>query len=187
MCPIRIQTTAAGVCSRAIITRMFAINVPALTRSAAAARWRALAPVMPEDGRAEMDQYGELFLAPLPSNRHQVIASEIVRQLQAQLGGTSAASIAVNTWIGVRVPDACWTAAVEKILEDPAPRAPEICAEVASPGNTEKWLLEKAAAYLEAGAREVIIVELDGRIRFFDASGERADSAFGLKLSVPTF
>ena len=117
----------------------------------------------------------------MPSNRHQVIASEIARQLQAQLGGASATRIAVNTRIGVRVPDACWTAEVDKILEDPAPRAPEICAEVASPGNTEKWLLEKAAAYLDAGAREVIVVELDGRIRFFDSSGERADSAFGLK------
>jgi Uma2 family endonuclease len=53
---------------------------------------------------------------------------------------------------------------------------------VASPSNTAKWLLEKAAAYLEAGAQEVIIVEVDGRIRHFDQSGERADSAFGLHL-----
>jgi Uma2 family endonuclease len=86
-----------------------------------------------------------------------------------------------------RVFDACWSAGGQAFQTDPAPRAPEICVEVASPGNTEKWLLEKAAAYLDAGAREVIVVELDGRIRFFDACGERADSAFGLKLSVPTF
>jgi hypothetical protein len=33
----------------------------------------------------------------------------------------------------------------------------------------------------------VIVVELDGRIRFLDSSGERADSAFGLKVCVPTF
>ncbi len=86
----------------------------------------------------------------------------------------------------MRVPDVCWTAAVEKILEDPAPRAPEICVEVASPGNTEKWLLEKAAAYLDAGASEVILIELDGRIRYFDAAGERADSSFGLRLAIST-
>jgi Uma2 family endonuclease len=165
---------------------MFAVDIPALTRAAAAERWLRLAPVMPEDGRPEMDQYGELLLAPLPSNRHQVIASAISRQLQAQLGGTSATSVAINTRIGVRVPDVCWTAAVEKILEDPAPRAPEICVEVASPGNTEKWLLEKAAAYLDAGASEVILIGLDGRIRYFDAAGERADSAFGLRLTIST-
>jgi Uma2 family endonuclease len=58
--------------------------------------------------------------------------------------------------------------------------------EVASPGNTQKWLLEKAAAYLDAGAREVILIELGGRIRYFDAAGERADSAFGLQLSLPS-
>ncbi|MBV8208815.1 MAG: Uma2 family endonuclease [Burkholderiaceae bacterium] len=164
---------------------MFTVDIPALSRSQAAARWLQLSPLMPEDGRAEMDQYGELLLAPLPSNRHQVVASEIALQLRAQLGGTSATSIAINTRIGVRVPDVCWTAAVETILEDPASRAPEICIEVASAGNTEKWLLEKAAAYLDAGAKEVILIELGGRIRYFDASGERADSAFGLRLSLP--
>ena len=164
---------------------MFAVDIPALSRSEAAARWLELAPVMPEDGRPEMDQYGELILAPRPSNRHQLIGSEIARQLRAQLGGTAATCIALNTRIGVRVPDVCWTAAVETMLEDPAPRAPEICVEVASPGNTRKWLLEKAAAYLDAGAREVILIELDGRIRYFDAAGERADSAFALQLSLP--
>jgi len=86
----------------------------------------------------------------------------------------------------VRVPDVCWTAAVEKILEDPAPRAPEICVEVASPGNTEKWLLEKAAAYLDAGASEVILIGSTGAFAIFDAAGERADSAFGLRLTIST-
>ena len=165
---------------------MFTVDVPALSRSEAAARWLELAPVMPEDGRPEMDQYGELILAPRPTNRHQVIATEAAYQLHAQLGGTAAVCIALNTRIGVRVPDVCWAATVEKMLEDPAPRAPEICVEVASPGNTQKWLLEKAAAYLDAGAREVIVIELDGRIRYFDAAGERADSAFGLHLSLPS-
>jgi Uma2 family endonuclease len=164
---------------------MFAVDIPALSRSEAAARWLQLAPVMPEDGRPEMDQYGELILAPRPSNRHQVIASEIARQLGAQLGGTAAGSIAINTRIGVRVPDVCWAAALETMLEDPASLAPEICVEVASPGNTKKWLLEKAAAYLDAGAREVILIELDGGTRYFDVVGARADSAFGLQLSLP--
>jgi Uma2 family endonuclease len=165
---------------------MFAVDIPALSRYEAAARWLELAPVMPEDGRPEMDQYGELILAPRPSNRHQLIATETAFQLRAQLGGTVATAIALNTRIGVRVPDVCWTVAVETMLEDPAPRAPEICVEVASPGNTRKWLLEKAAAYLDAAAREVILIELGGRIRYFDAAGERADSAFGLQLSLPS-
>ena len=163
---------------------MFAVQVPALTSAQAAARWLELAPVAPEDGRAEMDQYGELTLSPLPTNRHQYLCGEIARQLLQQLGGSIIPSLAINTRIGIRVPDVCWTAEPRELLEDPAPRAPEVCVEVASPSNTEKWLLEKAAAYLDAGAREVVIVDLDGRIRFFDSSGQRADSAFGLRLSV---
>jgi len=164
---------------------MFAVDLPALTRAAAAERWRSLDPVIPEDGRPEMDQYGELFLAPLPANRHQRVASQIAWQMQQQLGGEAMTGIAINTRIGVRVPDACWTGLDPRSFDaDPAPSAPEICVEVASPGNTQKWLLEKAAAYIEAGAREVIIVELDGRIRFYDANGERVDSAFGLQLQA---
>lgn len=51
--------------------------------------------------------------------------------------------------------------------------------------NTRRELNEKVAAYLEAGAREVILVELSGRIRYFGADGERASSALGLTLSLP--
>ena len=163
---------------------MFAVEIPALSRAQAAARWLELAPMAPEDSRAEMDQFGELLLAPLPSNRHQIVCGDIARQLLEQLGGSVIPSLAINTRLGVRVPDMCWTASPATVLEDPASRAPEICVEVASAGNTEKWLLEKAAAYLDAGAREVVIVDVDRRIRFFDSNGLRADSAFGLQLAA---
>lgn len=164
---------------------MFVVDMPALTRSQAAARWRELAAVLPDETRAEIDQFGELILAPLPSNRHQLLCRALQRQLEQQLGGWAVTSLALNTRIGVRVPDVCWTAEPSRFLDDPAPAAPEVCIEVASPGNSVKGLLDKAAAYLDAGAREAIIVGLDGRIRFFDANGERADSALGLKLSLP--
>jgi len=50
-------------------------------------------------------------------------------------------------------------------------------AEAPCPGETGKWLLEKAAPWRDAGAGEVIVVELDSRIRFFDASGATAPTA----------
>jgi Uma2 family endonuclease len=165
---------------------MFTVDLPALTPAAVAARWRSLGSVMPQDGRPEMDQFGELFVSPLPTNRHQLLASHVGRQMERQLGGESVSALAINTRIGVRVPDVCWTLQPRRFIDDPASSAPEICVEVVSPSNTEKWLLEKAAAYLEAGAREVIIVELNGRFRFFDATGERSTSAFGLQL-VPGY
>ena len=53
---------------------MFAIQDAPLSLAALGQRWRDLAPVMPEEGRAELDPYGELILSPLPTNRHQRIA-----------------------------------------------------------------------------------------------------------------
>jgi hypothetical protein len=44
---------------------------------------------------------------------------------------------------------------------------------------------EKVAAYLEAGAQELILVDLSGRIRYFGADGERDRSAFGVDLALP--
>ena len=54
-----------------------------------------------------------------------------------------------------------------------------------SPDNRRREIEEKTRAYLEAGAREVIVVETSGRIRFVGADGERVDSGFGLQLTLP--
>jgi len=162
---------------------MFAVHVSTLSASDLRERWHELSAVVPEDGRAELDEYGELILAPLPTNRHQRIAGWLGTQLQRALGG-EIGSFAIITRIGVRVPDTCWTKNAVQFEADPAPSAPEICIEVASPGNTRKWLLEKAAAYLAAGAVEVILVELDGRIRYYGETGERDSSSFGVALDL---
>ena len=164
---------------------MFSVDLQPLSAIALARRWRELGALLTrEDGRVEIDAYGELILAPLPTNRHQRIAGWIGVQLQRALGGETG-SFAIATRIGVRVPDMCWTGDGSRFEEDPAQVAPEICVEVASIGNTPKWLLEKAAAYLAAGAVEVVIVELDGRIRYFGEDGERASSAFEVALTLP--
>ncbi|MCW7541826.1 Uma2 family endonuclease [Aquabacterium sp. A7-Y] len=163
---------------------MFAVPATALTPEQLAQRWRELAPVMPEEGRPELDEFGELILAPLPTNRHQRIAGWIGTRLQQTLGGEIGV-FAISTRIGVRVPDMCWTPDASRFEDDPAVSAPEICVEVASPGNTQKWLLEKAAAYLAAGAVEVIVVELNGRLRYFGTAGERTASQYGVRLDLP--
>jgi Uma2 family endonuclease len=89
----------------------------------------------------------------------------------------------VVTPIGVRIPDVIWDAVPSD--SDPADPAPTICAKVVSPDNTRREIAEKTAAYLEAGAREVIIVERSGRIRFFGPQGERETSVFGPTLTLP--
>jgi Uma2 family endonuclease len=103
--------------------------------------------------------------------------------LRDQLGGDPLPGIGVVTRIGVRLPDVCWNS--QPHAEDPTAVAPAICIEVQSPDNTCKELDEKLAAYLDAGAREVILVETSGRIRWFDAGGERTTSAFALTLELP--
>lgn len=154
-----------------------------LAPEALAERWRSLlvAPGLPD--RCELDEYGEIVEMNPPVGTHQRIVTALIVQLREQLGGDPLPGVGVVTRIGVRVPDVCWNA--EPHAEDPVVPAPAICIEVESAGNTRKELDEKLAAYLAAGAREVILVELSGRIRFFDAGGERADSGLGLKLSLP--
>ena len=75
--------------------------------------------------------------------------------------------------------------ALAALGKDPLVRCPEICVEVVSPGNRRKALNEKATAYLAAGCREVIVVEMDGRIRYLAATGEQPASQFGLALALP--
>jgi Uma2 family endonuclease len=53
------------------------------------------------------------------------------------------------------------------------PRAPEICVEVLSPGNTEAEIQEKMALYFDAGAREVWLCERSGAMSFFSPGTTR--------------
>jgi Uma2 family endonuclease len=56
-------------------------------------------------------------------------------------------------------------------------RAPEICIEVLSPSNTAGEMAEKCAIYFEAGAQEVWLCGLDGKIVFYTPEPS-AQSAF---------
>ncbi len=154
-----------------------------LASEALAQRWRDLSAQSGLPDRWELDEYGEIVDMNPPAGPHQRIVTAFLVQLREQLGGDALPGVAVVTRIGIRVPDVCWNP--QPHTEDPVIPAPAICIEVQSESNTRKELDEKLAAYLAAGAREVVLVELSGRIRWFDANGERADSAFGLKLALP--
>lgn len=69
--------------------------------------------------------------------------------------------------------------------EDPMPVVPDLCVEVVSRGNRRKDLNDKIAGYLAGGAKEVVLIEMDGRIRFFHSDGEHPESRLGLKLNLP--
>jgi len=70
-------------------------------------------------------------------------------------------------------------------MTSPAAEHPEIVLEVTSPRNTKKGLRSKAARFLAHGVDEVVLVELEGTIRYITSAGESATSRFGLQLSLP--
>lgn len=136
-------------------------------------------------GRAELDAYGEIALTPPPSFVHQRISNELAGQIQAQLGGRAIVECPVLV-DGVLVADAAWLSGERaSSMSLPAAERPEIVLEVSSPRNTKKGLRSKAARFLDHGVEEVVLVELDGTIRFITNAGESAASRFGLKLALP--
>jgi len=167
---------------------MHAMAYPPLSSEQLREAWAALIkdPNAPPD--AELDEYGEVVVSPPPHPKHERIVFALAKQLEAQLGGESG-SVPILTRRGIRKPDVAWMADPEeweRLCENDAfPVAPTICIEVVSPGNNRRDLNDKLEAYLAAGAQEVIFVERDGRIRFFDSDGERGESRFGLRLTLP--
>ncbi len=156
---------------------------PRLSSAELATRWRQLLdqPGLPR--MFELDECGELIETNPPELPHQRIVRALQVQIESKLGGEALPGTGVLTSIGVRIPDVVWQPSWSK--NDPASPAPQICVEVLSPDNTRREISEKTSAYLAAGAREVIIVETSGRIRFFGSEGEGASSAFGLALALP--
>jgi len=156
---------------------------PQLAKDDLAQRWKSLLDDPAAPDRCELNEYGDVIVTDPSSKPHQRIVMALARQLVEQLGGEALPGIGVLTRIGVRLPDLCWAPSLG--LGEPTTPAPAICIEVQSESNTRQELDAKLAAYLEAGAREVVLVELNGRIRYFDAQGERPASSLGLVLILP--
>jgi Uma2 family endonuclease len=138
--------------------------------------------------KIELNAFGKIEMSPA-STRHGRIQAVIAAHLENQLkDGGAVTECAVATSIGIRVPDVVWasTAFLERHLDvSPVPEAPEICVEIRSPSNADEELQMKVRAYLAAGAKEVWIVSEDGDVTFFDHSGQRATSVYGVTLTLP--
>ena len=137
--------------------------------------------------KIELNSWGKVEMSPA-TNRHSRLQGELAAELKRQLGGSVLTECSILTRIGIRVPDVAWMspeflASYGEIT--PFQCAPEICAEVISPSNTQAEVDEKKAAYLAAGAREVWLVSEEGKIRYFDMSGERPKSSFSVTVTLP--
>jgi Uma2 family endonuclease len=138
--------------------------------------------------KIELNAWGNIEMSPA-SYRHGLLQGAMAVELGRQLAsGRVIAECPVLTEIGVRVPDVAWASDVfvrKNGETTPCPSAPEICVEILSPSNTDAEISAKTRAYLAAGAHEVWVVDESGAIRYFDSSGEKPDSKFGVSISLP--
>jgi Uma2 family endonuclease len=123
------------------------------------------------EGRIETDRHGHIIMSPPPAPSHGSLQSEISHLLRTLLGeGRVLTECPISTADGVKAADVAW-ASPERMRElgDQVcfPRAPEVCVEVMSPGNTAAELREKMALYFDAGAREVWLCSEAGVMSFF--------------------
>jgi Uma2 family endonuclease len=159
-----------------------------LDRTALLSRWQALSANPDTPDYYELNEYGELIMAPKPNNDHQRVIQEVALQLIACVGRLAVPEVSIMTDRGIRVPNVGWMPA-EKWDQfkgrTPLPIAPDLCVEVLSPGNTREEIAMKTGAYLRAGAREVLVVGLKGEVEFYGTEGKRATSALGVTLDLP--
>ena len=123
--------------------------------------------------RIEIDAFGHLIMSPPPDALHRKQGFRITSLLDALLPGDGAyPEQSILTCEGIRIVDAIWinpgrVRELSLAPSQPLCPAPDICAEILSPSNTQAMIDEKRALYFEAGAREVWICERDSNIRFF--------------------
>ncbi|HEY1216611.1 MAG TPA: Uma2 family endonuclease, partial [Bryobacteraceae bacterium] len=109
-------------------------------------------------------------------------------KIAEQIGPVAAMSVAVTTpSFGIRVPDVVWMPP-EKWealdLEAPVPFVPDLCVEVLLDRKFPQDVGPRVSAYLEGGAREVIVVGPRGELQFWGANGPLQTSALGIQLSL---
>lgn len=160
-----------------------------MTAAQLAERWRSMcADPTFEDvpGKVELTPWGEILMSPV-GKTHGLLAGALARLLPQKLGGKVMVEVGVLTEEGVRAPDVAWCS--DEFLsahseEAPLTAAPELCIEIASPGNAMPKLREKAFAYLSAGATEAWILVPASRTREVFREGALVDdSGFDIGLS----
>ena len=137
--------------------------------------------------KIELNVWGKVEMTPA-SNRHGHLQAVLALELGRQLQGMVLTECSIVTRIGIRVPDVAWASPdfVQAFGEiTPYTRAPEICVEIVSRSNADAEIVEKTAAYLEAGAEEVWWVSEEGTVRYVSRSGELPGSRFPVVLALP--
>ena len=142
------------------------------------------------EDRIETDRFGHLIMSPPPSAHHGSYQFRIGALLDRHMpGGRVLTECPISTADGVKAADVAWASAecLEQLGSRACfPRAPEICVEVLSPGNTEAEMREKMSLYFDAGAKEVWHCTEAGRMTFFQP-GKGQAKPMRCSLICPAF
>ena len=134
-------------------------------------------------GKIELTQWGEILMSPV-GKAHGLLSVALSALLMRKLGGKAMVEVGVLTAAGIRAPDVAWCSDAFLVAhpEDaPLSAAPELCVEIASPGNAMPKLREKASAHVAAGATEAWIVVTTSRtLGIHRAEGKVDQSGFGI-------
>lgn len=125
--------------------------------------------------KVELNKFGQILMSPA-SNRHGVLQYKVGREIEKiKQSGVVISECSILTSEGVRVADVAWLSD-EFFMEfgeiTPYPKAPEICVEIKSPGNSKAEMEEKIRLYLEKGALEVWIVDEQAKVNFYTHTGK---------------
>lgn len=135
--------------------------------------------------KIELNKWGQIVMSPAKP-KHSFYQGRIQNLLEMLLKtGVTMPECAIQTTDGVKVADVVWTSdqIADIILEETvASVAPEICVEVKSSSNTLEEMLEKKDLYFAAGAEEVWVCDIQGKMKFYHRQGELSKS-----LLVPEF
>jgi Uma2 family endonuclease len=136
--------------------------------------------------KIETNEWGQIVMTPTRA-KHGSFQSRIVRLLDnaADQPGEIVVECAIKTTKGTKVADVAWFSLSrwQQVKDEfDVSIAPEICVEVLSPGNSGGEMRGKRTLYFNAGAEEVWICDGQGRLRFYNRTGELADSQL-----VPNF
>lgn len=136
--------------------------------------------------KMELNHWGQIVMSPA-KNIHSVLQWEIQRTIYDLLGknGKIIPECSIQTSDNVKVADVVWISSERyaQVKDEIAySLAPEICIEVISASNSKSEMLAKKDLYLEAGAEEVWLCSLEGKISFYDCSGQIECS-----LRIPDF
>lgn len=129
--------------------------------------------------KLETNEWGQIVMSAA-TNKHGILQMEIGALLrESAKNGKSISECSIETEKGVKVADVVYCSAeflTRNGYETPYQEAPEVCVEIVSRSNSKREMNEKKKLYFERGALEVWLCYENGKVEFYDAKKQIAQS-----------